>query len=329
MNEPRPINTSPFATGGYGGRYENAAGAYFLSLLLSHQPLTSPGSAIRWVAFQRGPQGALLDDVVLSFDDGATIELSIKAGVKVQAANTELRETLERAWHVFRNKPENAFYGLVAPSTARGIDSLQRLAFLASEHSEASEFARIAFAPGTSGQEHRERFDAVRTILDGAAGASIDDATFYQFLRRLRVIVLDLNLPASTHLAALLTALQGFQGIDAAEALLLYAKLVQLTQDAEIGGGAIDRPALIRRLRAANVQFGESRDYKAISDALKNFAMRSREAIRDDVAGTSLDRSSISERLADVAQQGRYALLVGASGSGKSVILQRLYESLV
>lgn len=328
-DKPQAISTSPFATGGYGGRYESAVGGYFLSLLLTHQPLLSHGPAIERVAFQQGPQGALLDDVVLSFEDGSTIELSIKAGVKVQAANPELRETLERAWYIFRNNPENAFYGLLAPSTARGIDSLQRLAFLASEHSEASEFARVALVPGTSGQEHRERFDAVRTILDGANGASIDDATFHQFLRRLRVIVLDLNLPASTHLAALLTALQGFQGIDASEALVLYAKLVQLTQDAEIGGGAIDRPALIRRLRAENVQFGESRDYKTISDALRTFAVRSREAIRDDVAGTYLDRSSIIEKLADVTQQGRQALLVGSSGSGKSVILQRMYESLV
>lgn len=327
--EHQAVTASPFATGGYGPRYESAIDAYILALLIIRQPVVPNGAVIVRVGFQRGPQGALLDDVVLSLADGTTLQLSIKAGVMVQAANADFRETLERAWRVFVGGPEIALYGLVAPPTARGLDSLQRLVFFAGQHDDAAEFARIAFVAGTTADEHRDRFAAVRSILEGANQSPLDDGTFHRFLRRFRIVALDLNLPQSTHLASLFTALQGFQGIDQTEAGTVYNRLVGLAQDGAIAGGAIERAPLVRQLLAEGIPIGESRDYRLISDALRNFAARSREALREDVAGTSLDRSGITGQLLESTQHGRHALLTGPSGSGKSVILQLIYDSLV
>ncbi len=257
------------------------------------------------------------------------IELSIKAGVKVNEHDPELRETIERAWRIYGSSPlDSRRYGLVAPNMSVGLDSLKRLAFLAMEHEDTSDFMRSAFSSGVMAERHRKRFLAVRALLGAVNGAAVDDRVYHSFLRRFVLVPLDLELPPATDLNTLLIALQGYQGISRDQASILVRHLISLTEDAAIASSAFDRAGLSRRLRADNVAFGMSSDLRATFDALEDYANRAREATRDDIAGLVLDRSAIVDSVIEKLEQRNVAFVIGPSGAGKSVILQRVFRQL-
>src|SRR5271155_2758030 len=94
---------------GAGFTYEDAAGAYYLSALLSEG--YGPGiqnRVVSGVSFQQKAFGEPLDDLVVDFhgsnDDGARFSVQVKRSLTISAAasNHDFREVIQNAWLTYR-----------------------------------------------------------------------------------------------------------------------------------------------------------------------------------------------------------------------------------
>ena len=318
--------TSPFATGDFGGRYQDKAGGWFLAHLLMNQPVPGVTRSLSRVAFQRSAQGALLDDVVVTLEDAREIEFSIKAGIKITASDKEFRETLGLAWARTQETAKGA--GLVTPVSVPGIKALQRLGFIARQQPVVADFMDAISKDDVIKAESRARFAAARKVLDEAKGSALTNSEYHDFFRRFVVLALDLDLPPASDLGPLLTALQGFQGISAEQARQLYSRLTELSEDTAIASGSWDRPTLIARFVDEGVPFGAPADIKPVITALDAYAKRAREALRDDIADVRIDRTSVVGAAQTALAQGNTCLVTGPSGAGKSVVIGQLYERI-
>lgn len=323
-----PAAASPLATGDYGGRFQDAVGGWFLTKLLTAEPIGDdiPGELVR-VGFQRALHGAQLDDIVAETTAGFPVELSIKAGVTIRAADRELRETLTRAWAAFRANA-NAMSGLIAPPTATGIGDLALLVFLARQHADVADFMRATMTPETVSAERRRRYIACRTILNGANGAPLTDPQFHAFMRRFVVLTLDVAIPGSGALEPIFTTLSTARGIPREQARALFDRLVAIAEEATIASAQFERPALLERLRHDGAVAGFTADLAPDLTTLDAYAQRTFESRSNTVAGVQLERASTVDAIIAAIASGKTALLGGPSGYGKSAVLREAYVRL-
>src|SRR4051812_2327552 len=93
--------TSPVSSGSGGALFEAQVGAaYLLALLVDAEPRGLPGAVIDRVAFQQGPGGHPLDDIVVQGHDalgrGATLEIQVKRGLTFAPQDPVFHSVIEQ-----------------------------------------------------------------------------------------------------------------------------------------------------------------------------------------------------------------------------------------
>src|SRR6202163_2744855 len=312
-----PQAVSSFSTGDAGGRYQDRVDGWLLAQLMMRQSLPDvPGTIVR-AAFQRRVHGAVLDDSVMTTDADIEVQLSIKIGAVVAENDADFRDTIMLARTA---QAHGRWAGIVAPPDASGMRALRRLVFLARANDPVAEFITASTTPGFIAD--RGRFDAVRKILDVAAGAQITDADFHGFLRKFVVLQLDFDIPQHRDEAAVVASLESIRGITRDQANTLYSKLVEIGEELAIAAASVDYPGLERQLRERNVVAGLPPDLRPLRASLISYAKRTFESNDDRVANVHLDRHQIVDDVEVALGDGHDVIVTGAAGFGKSTAIR-------
>lgn len=325
--------SSPMASGPAGAQLEAHVGAqYLLPLLLSGEPRGRPGMTVSRVQFQRGDLGFPMDDVIVSGHDasGATavLEIQVKRSIEFTPKNNEFRRVIAMACKAAAlNKTDTQSHTVAVAigTSARSERYVQATLQWARQYQGCTEFFRRLNLAGAADQEMREFVFAFRSHMQ-AAGASDDDHSTWQLLRRFLVLTFDVEQPGSAsailardRCAALLVPQQ------ASRASELWDTLGQIALELDAQGGDIDAIELRRRLTQERsfLLYGDRR-LRAARERIAEDARFALAAITTEVQGVHLDREEQVRSALTAMETGRYLELRGESGVGKSGVLKAL-----
>jgi hypothetical protein len=245
---------------GTGFTYEDAAGAYYLSALLSEG--YGPGienRVVSEVSFQQKAFGEPLDDLVVDFkganDDGARFSVQVKRSLTISAAasNDDFREVIQNAWLTYRKREfrknrdrVGVAVGEVAKDRARALVSLCEAA---RESIETNHFmARFAEGGSASAEVKAVKAD-IEKILNDGAGDKKSDADVHGFLAHFVLVHFDFLHSGAIDSAEATTLLRNCLSTDHADqAPNLWASLCQTVRNSGGQSGQYDRARLVREL---------------------------------------------------------------------------------
>ena len=332
----QPQATSPAAAGPAGSGFEVKLGAYYLLALLAQSaPHAMPGTVAIKVAFQRAREGFPLDDLVVhaerADDNAATLQIQAKRTITFAPKDPVFKEVVVQ---IAKAIQEPGFWdgdnqvAVATPRTTTNIAGPYRdvikWAYDMGSHEEF--FARL-IRPGAANPEMRTFVDTFRTNL-GEADAPNDDATVWRILRQFHILPFDFNNTASLaegfairHARMLLPPERN------TDAAALWSTLIGVVLDKAATGGDLDLVALTEELSKKGIRAGDDRASAPVFAAIQSEA---RLALAD--IGTTIDAISLTrhEHLANVRSAraaGRFVVVRGAAGVGKSGILRHAAEA--
>jgi hypothetical protein len=332
------LSQAPELSGGAGFTFEDRVTATYLAALL--QQGFAAGIADRTVcrvALQQRDFGEPLDDVIVDFQtdqrDLARLSLQVKRSLTISSAssNTDFRDVIRDCWSTF-NKPDfrrgTDRYGPAVGDVATDkIRDLQTLCELARASTTLAEF-EARFAPGGNASATvRQIKNDIASLIERAAGSACSGQDLKDFLAHLVLIKFDFLHEGQTHLP---TALNGLRTClatgEAIQALALWDRLCTLAREGAGRSAVFDRPTLVRSLSAA-FRLAAALSFRQDLERLKSLAQQWLADIEDDVAGTRLERATLSAELETKLASSRWIQIRGLPGGGKSVLLRRRVEA--
>jgi hypothetical protein len=322
---------------GTGFTYEDAAGAYYLSALLSEG--YGPGienRVVSEVSFQQKAFGEPLDDLVVDFkganDDGARFSVQVKRSLTISAAasNDDFREVIQNAWLTYREREfrknrdrVGVAVGEVAKDRARALVSVCEAA---RESIETDHFmARFAEGGSASAEVKAVKAD-IETILNDGAGDKKSDADVHGFLAHFVLVHFDFLHSGAIDSAEATTLLRNCLSTDHADqAPNLWASLCQTVRNSGGQSGQYDRARLVREL-ATTFSLRASPSLRGDIERLSGLATDWLKDIGNDVGGAHLERKALNEKLIELLGQSRFIQVKGLPGSGKSAVLRQRLE---
>ncbi len=341
MSQKRPKSpqvAAPAATGGAGPQFEGKVGAfYLLSLISGSEPRGLPGATIRTIGFQQRGSGRPLDDVIVhamnADGSAAVLEIQAKRTLTFTTSDKEFREVVARMWEAAQ-KPnfEISRYELavaIARTSTRVEHACQEVLHWARQLLDGATFAAHIGREKFSSSEMRDFVNVVRANL-AAAGAPIDDETVWRVLRRFQILVFDFESPGSDyeHRARERSrlALAADQANHAAD---LWPVLIDQAGACARAGGVLDRPAVVTPLQTQHgFRFEQRADLRSVDARLSEAADCALAEIKDQVGGVRLARTEPIDQAYAALESHRMLHIVGASGVGKSSIMQHLARRL-
>jgi hypothetical protein len=327
----------PKATGGGGFVFENDAAAYFIVNMLAARNPFGPGRGlITRVGLQARADGWLLDDIVLTCTNGAA-EHRVALSVKAQPVLDDSRLLLDFVricWQQFLQhdtramNPSDDLLGLIIPPThseaASQVDELLQLAIKESP----GELSRRIGKPGFASNVRREIWTRFRCPRGLAKIYGVTPERTGDLLRRVRIVQLDLDRTISdqTQVAiALCRDLLLESGANEAEAL--WDAVRALVAAARPRAGSFTSVDLVRDL-AARFRLGASPELRSDWHTVSRRTVAALEAIPSKIGGTlAIPRLGLFKELADKVEQNRATVVIGTSGSGKTVLAKCYLET--
>ena len=334
---------SPYATGGGGVTFERKVTVQYLAHLLVGDGAVEFGKGRRAVsvAFQQDPDHPV-DDLVVCTARTEELEPSWEIALEVRRS-PKLVQSDEKAQRLFRkfvralmDAPKDGIesrWGLVVAGPQPHAEQLAKLADLAAEQMDATDFFNLVRTPGKFDSGVRNRLEHVERLvecaLEGLDGAEPDTALVrertWQLLSRLVVRMPRLESPDETDWSAVENRLVAVARIhDLAGALQLRDRLVALSSDYSPKAARVDL-TLLRR-DAYDVIDSELRRHEQGWRALNNLHETALNSVRDEIASNdgarrlSLDRSDTTRALVSVVSNAAAVLVSGDSGVGKSAL---------
>lgn len=333
---PTVENASSELTGGQGFSFEDAVAAtYFVALLGENAaPGTGEGTVVR-VELQQGPYGHPLDDLVVTARRPDTSEVRFDAQVKrsltVSAArsNVDFRDTILRAYQTV-GKPDfqllkdrvGAITGEISSASKRDFETLCEMA---RAESDPARFAEKIRTPDTAGQK-LTHFNVIREILGLYVVPSELDATAHRLLSHFVLVQMDMlaegSVLESQTIAQLATCLPDSAHVEAGNLWKRLTASVRLFQGRAAG---LDRKSLVASLKGAFRLRGAPSMTGALT-ALRREAELACAEISNQVGGVTVSRDSFANAVKKKLVPRSFIQIVGAPGTGKSVVLRSLVE---
>lgn len=323
--------TSPAASGPAGSLFEAQVGAhYLLSLLVGTEPRGLPGTVINRVAFQKAAEGRALDDCVIHAHERsggrAVLEIQVTRNLTFTPSDTKFQAVVAQIARSAKH-PDFALIpyelAVAIASSSHKIDGAyqQVLGWARQMHSSTAFFAQIERRHVAS--EDMRQF--VVTFRDNLvkAGASSDDETVWQLLKRLQILIFDFT--ATSSAAAELAkerAIRALHPNDAARAAELWKVLIELALNIASSAGERSRHQLLEDLQPHSFRIVGDRRSAAARAALAEAAEQALDDIEDRVGNVTLARSACLEAVHEGSDKGRYVEIRGDGGVGKSVVLK-------
>ena len=324
-------------TGGGGFEFEDKVAAYFMGYLLSDRPPLDPSfGVIRKISFQLRVDGWLLDDLLLTLQGAAgerRCAFSIKSNAQFSKTSAP-SDFVRTAWEQYLGEVTSPFvrgrdrFGLI--TSPLDIDVKTRLEGLlqkARAQDSGELFSRIK-EDGYVSKEARSIFESFSCPQDLSEKYSVGEAGVGELLRHLEHFDFDFEHTASSKASEAISILRGvLESASYDEAENLWASLCTIAREMRAQGGQIDLGTLVDTLRK-RYRLKDFPDHTSVWEKIKRASREELDLIRDKIAdAVAIDRSEIISDIGNKLGQNNPLVLLGDSGSGKTVIEKSIAES--
>lgn len=314
-------------------------GAYALALLLvrSDAPVLRD-SVVSEVHFQTRRLGWRTDDLLIVAEPrpGVTRKLAIqsKRSFKISEKDEECVRTICAAWDDFvsaeRFDPSQDWLAIVTLQGTTTLLTHFRSLLDAARAAHSAEDFRSRLGPsGYLSQTAKAQNGALTSILHAHLGG-LDEERYWQFLRRLTVLSLDLGTPTSqkdAEVLSLLAYVASEEGDPRETARATWTKLLDLASEASQAGASYRRDDLPKELRDRHSPVPTASE-RARSDLIAHGATV-RNNIRTTIAHDyTIDRAGLSNEALTALLDHRIVLVSGTAGSGKSAVAKLLLDRI-
>lgn len=321
---------TPKQTGGGGFAFEDKVSAWYLLLLLrAEHPFEDSLGLIAEVSFQKGVDGWLIDDLVLSLHVNgrtASVAISIKSNAQLTKKGFP-KEFVKDAWELARlDGPFQVGRDALCLATAPvDIEVQQACSSLLGKLVTADEerFAKRLSKPGYANEIERNTFGSLGCPAEVATGVA--EAEVVRLAKSIRHRSFDFDAPDSQDKAVAISKCRELlaEG-DSETASALWETLQVVARDVRVTGGEIALTQLADKLRRG-FRLHAYPDHRLDWQNLATICSSRLREIGLTVGGEaslSLETVSVPTTAPALVQ------LVGPSGSGKSGAARRLVESL-
>lgn len=333
-----PAKASPAAAGPAGALLEGHVGAqYLLPLLSGGEARGLPGVVVTRVAFQRASLDHPMDDVIVTGHDRrgepATLDVQAKRTIAFTASDAVFADVAAlacRAMHKpdFRTTRYELAVAIARTSTTIEQHVQETLRWAREYQDPVTFFARLNQA-GVAHQTMRDFVAAFRGHM-AKADAPHEDADVWLLLSRFQVLAFDCEQPGSVcgqlarERCAMLLAAQ-----EAGHAAELWDTLQQIALETDAKGGDMDRATLVDRLTSErNYRFTGDRRLHGAREQLAENARNALATISTRIGKATIDRTGHVDAALSSLDHGRYLVIQGAGGVGKSGVLVQLVERI-
>ncbi len=336
-----PSGTSPSSSGPAGPLFEGQVAAhYLLTMLAEAEPRGLPGVAIERVELQRAGEGHPLDDVIVrgvtKIGEPAVLEVQAKRTITFAPSDAVFKDVVRQLAHAFPTLDLSHQRHQFAVATERTSFKItgpyQDVLRWAREVDSASIFFGRINGRRVGNDDMRTFVATVRGHL-GDAGCADGDETVWQVLRRFQILTFDYDSPGSQSLElALERARNVLYPTDAPRASAFWKTLTETAIRVAASGGDLDRGRLLSEIEVVDsFRMQGSRRNRATREALAEAASLAAEDIRPSIADVTLACSAQLDSARESLDHGRFTIIYGAAGVGKSGVLfmlihQRLIE---
>lgn len=327
---------TPKQTAGGGFAFEDkVVGYYLVWMLAGTAPLKASGRIDR-VDCQVAVDGwEGFDDLLITMTAGVTLRryaFSLKSNL--QFTKESAPDSLVRsAWSLLLHRNSDVMnieddeFGLVCvPYPEPPKVAIQSLLIKARRQTPTQLSARLPVSGYVSDNE-RSIHNSCTCPNDLAEGLKEEKALAGNILKRMSVIELDFESAQSlSESTVLFVCSELVADGTSATAKNLWNSVCQTAQRVRTAGGGISRVELLSEMRSV-VELRELPDYAEDWCHLDVWRDTELSAVPDSVAGTtSVDRDNITAKVVSSLQGACFIGVVGASGTGKTVIAKRVAE---
>ncbi|MGO7546728.1 hypothetical protein AB9E34_13220 [Rhizobium leguminosarum] len=330
---------NPSASGPAGALFEGQVGAhYLLTLLAESDPRGLPGVTAERVELQRAGEGHPLDDVIVRgttrTGSPAVLEVQVKRTIRFAPADSVFKDVVEQLARAFLTLDVSSLHHQFAVATERNsfkiTGAYQDVLRWARELSSADTLIERINRKNVGNDDMRTFIATVRGHL-GACGCANDDETVWQILRRFQILTYDYDAPGSQSLELATERCRDvLEPDEAPRASALWKVLTESVIRSAASGGEFDRVKLVTELACVDsFRLRGTRRNRAPRQTLQNSSALAAEALRRDIGGATLARTTQLDIVRESRDRGRYIEIRGGPGVGKSGILSMLVKEVL
>lgn len=327
---------TPKQTAGGGFAFEDkVVGYYLVWMLAGTAPLKAPGRIDRIECQVAADGWEGFDDLLITLTDRGTLHryaFSLKSNLQF---NKESAPALlvRSAWSLLLHHHSDVMdiegdgFGLICvPYPGPPKVAIQSLLIKVRRQTPTQLSARLPVS-GYASEIERSIHNSCSCPADLANGLNEEQALAGNILKRMSVIELDFeSAESSSEATALFVCSELVAGGSSATAQNLWNAFCQIAQRVRTAGGGITREQLLSEIRSV-VELQELPDFAEDWHHLEAWHDTEVSAIPDSVAGTTnVDRDDLTAKVMSYLQVARFVAVVGASGTGKTVIAKRVAE---
>ncbi len=324
----------PASTGAAGAQFEAKVGAYYLlAMLRGAEPRGLPDRIFDRVELQRAAEGHPLDDIIVHGHDQrgaeAVLEVQVKRAISFAPRDQVFEEVVRQIAAVVQKSELLSSHYELAIATAQTTrvitGAYQEVLNWARKMGSAIDFLARINRTGSANDQMRTFVATLQSHLR-QGGAAHDDETVWQVLRRLQIHVYDFTAVGSASESHARDRAADVLHPDAkGEAGALWSALIEYALDLAASGGDATRQDLFDALQG-RFRFEGERRYSIARAAIAEASKQALDDIFDKVGGVALGRHARIASIRTAADTGRFILICGAAGVGKSALLKHLAE---
>lgn len=343
-----PGLSNPFSTGGGGETFEQLVGtSYLVALLAGDIPRGLDGGTTKEVKFQQRYEGSLLDDVVVTSNNGSSerkLAIQIKHDLTF-SDNEKFARVIDDCWKTYTNTYTSALGRNFDPKLDRigiGIGVYQTkiskhlhpLLEWARTSNNSEDFFKKVFFKGErfSSNEKQEYLEIFKKLLSKSKGEEINNEEVWKFLKCLVVIHFELEYEGSRDLSYCWNRLRDLlKDRNCSAAKSLFNNLSSIVEINSRSAGSLDRNKLITQIQSMGdlIALKEYSNFTADLDSLSKHTNNVLECIRDTIGeDIRLPRTDIIETLEDNIKNYDIVIIAGEPMVGKSVLLKMFANRL-
>jgi hypothetical protein len=321
-------------TTGIGYEFEDYVAAFLLTCFLKNEPpfSTELGGLTR-LEFNERVRGWLLDDLVVTFQNGSHLALSIKSNDQI-SANRLPTSFVEDTWEQYLQDATNPFdahkdyLGLIsAPLETEVKNELSKMQDMA-DVMEDARFITEVESTGSGNAVKRSLLNSLQCPASLNPQQTVTKEETVKLLRRLQFRQFDfLQQPSEDEKRAISNCRDLLRSGDSEEAKSLWGQMVNIVKKYRINGGYIDLPRLLNELEF-KFELKPWPQYNQDFKAIEGRTSQELQSIPDQIGqSVRISRESETERIQQKADAHNNFALIGESGCGKSVLTRKWVET--
>jgi len=339
----KQVATTKQTSGAGFGFEDKVAGHFAVWLLLGGSPFVPRLGRIRKIEFQKRVDKHLLDDLVLTLDNGGhewQCSLSVKSESQFGVA-TAPPSFVRAAWEMFLHKGTNQFLAgrdalglVVAPLPDPPRTPLLRDLLPKAHRQEPQALADRLMSGDPDARSYvsenvRKLFRSFACPEPLAAKHTVDWALTAQLLRHVMVLEFDFgNDPSTDESRSVLLLQVALESGSYGAAAELWADLLGIVRRENEAGGYLDREKLLGEIRPRH-QLAALPDFAADWRRLAQWGGEVLGGVVDTIGGKlRLARGDLVSQVCDQLGATRFCGIIGSSGVGKTVVARRSVQAM-